>query len=57
METIENILYAHNSFTIQSSYANFTVVHQTSQKTTRLLMDQAENAKLQRILEKEVILQ
>jgi hypothetical protein len=57
METIKNILYAYNSFIIQSSYANFTVVHQTSQKTTRLLMDQAENAKLQRILEKEVILQ
>jgi N12 class adenine-specific DNA methylase len=57
METIKNILYAHNSFIIQSSYANFTVVHQTSQKATRLLMDQAENAKLQRILEKEVILQ
>jgi hypothetical protein len=56
MDTIKNILYVHNSFIIQSSYANFTVVHQTSRKTTRPLMDQDENSELQRIPGKEVIL-
>jgi hypothetical protein len=54
MDTIKNILHVHNSFIIQSSYANFVVVHQTSRKTTRPLTDQGEISEVQRILELEV---